>query len=108
MSRAHVTARLQGMPPGTPDIHPNIAEAYRRGIERLTEVPSHSDDALQAADTIRKIIDRLMVTPGKKQGRCTITIQGALGTILACRPCGLVGGGATCLDSRLLTKVVLC
>lgn len=70
------------MSPGTPDIHPNMAEAYRRRIERLTEVPSHRDNALQAADAIREIIDLLMVTPGEKQGRCTVTIQGELGAIL--------------------------
>ncbi|WP_168734603.1 hypothetical protein [Ollibium composti] len=118
-----LTARLQDMLPGTPNIHPNTAEAYRRRIERLTEVPSHPDDALQATDAIRWIIDFLMVTPGEKQGRCIITIQGELGTILdwvgrsdklgSKSDRGLPAARSDrrrydILDSRLLTKVVLC
>jgi hypothetical protein len=47
----------------TPDIYPNIAETYRRRIERLTEALSHPDDALEAADAIREVIDRIVVTP---------------------------------------------
>ena len=118
-----LTARLQDMPPGTPDIHPNTAEAYRHRIERLTEVPSHPDDALQATDAIRWVIDFLIVTPGEKRVAAQSPFRASLarsstgsaaGTnsapnpSVACRPCGLIGGGTTCFDSRLLTKAVLC
>jgi len=77
-----LTARLSDVPQDVPDIHPNIAETYRRRIERLTEALSHPDDALEAADAIREVIDRLVVTPGDKHGDYTITLQGELGTIL--------------------------
>ncbi|TXL70933.1 hypothetical protein FHP25_32420 [Vineibacter terrae] len=70
------------MPDDTPDIHPNIAETYRRRIERLTAALDHPDDAIEAADSLREVIDRVVVTPGKSRGDYTITLQGELGTVL--------------------------
>ncbi|MFT4277756.1 MAG: hypothetical protein QM576_15505 [Rhodopseudomonas sp.] len=70
------------MPQDAPDIHPNTAETYRRRIERLTEALSHPDDALEAADAIREVVDRIVVTPRDKRGGYTVTLQGELGTIL--------------------------
>ena len=70
------------MPQDVPDIHPNISEAYRRRIERLTEALSHPDDALEAADAIREVIDRIVITPGKARGENHVTLQGDLATIL--------------------------
>lgn len=77
-----ITARLADIPQDVPDLHPGIAETYRRRIERLTETLSHPGNALEAADTIREIIDRVVVTPGQKRGSYSITLQGELGTIL--------------------------
>ncbi len=77
-----LTARLTEVPQDAPDIHPNIAETYRRRIERFTEALSHPDDALEAADAIREVIDRIVVTPGDSRGDYSITLQGELGTIL--------------------------
>jgi site-specific DNA recombinase len=78
----NLTARLAYIPQEGPDLHPGIAETYRRRIERLTETLSHPSNALEAADTIREIIDRVVVTPGEKRGSYSITLQGELGTIL--------------------------
>lgn len=77
-----LSARLSDVPNATPDIHPNIAETYRRRIERLTAALSHPDDALEAADALREVIDRIVVTPGESRGDDSITLQGELGTIL--------------------------
>lgn len=77
-----LTARLSDASQDTPDIHPNIAEAYRRRIERLTDALNHPDDAAEAADALREVIDRVTVTPGTSRGDYTITLQGELGTIL--------------------------
>jgi hypothetical protein len=76
------TARLSNGPPNVPDIHPNISEAYRRRIEQLTEALSHPDDALEAADAIREVIDRIVITPGQRRGENHVTLQGDLATIL--------------------------
>ncbi|CAH0340473.1 zinc ribbon domain-containing protein [Rhizobium sp. CECT 9324] len=77
-----LTARLADIPQNVPDLHPGIAETYRRRIERLTETLSQPGNALEAADTIREIIDRVVVTPGENRGSYSITLQGELGTIL--------------------------
>jgi len=77
-----LTARLPDAHRNAPDIHPNIAETYRRRIERLTAALDHPDDALEAADALREVIDRIVVTPGEKRGDYAITLQGELSTIL--------------------------
>lgn len=77
-----LTASLADIPQDVPDLHPNIAETYRCRIERLTETLSQPSNALEAADTIREIIDRVVVTPGENRGSYSITLQGELGTIL--------------------------
>lgn len=77
-----LTARLSDIPRDVPDLHPGIAETYRRRIERLTETLSHPDQALEAAEAIREVIDRIVVTPGDKRGSYSITLQGELDTIL--------------------------
>jgi len=77
-----LTARMSETPQDVPDIHPGIAETYRRRIERLTAALDHPDDALEAADAIREVIDRVIITPGRRRGSYTVTLQGELGTIL--------------------------
>ncbi len=78
----NLMARLIDIPQDVPDLHPGIADTWRRRIERLTETLSYPDDAPEAIDAIREVIDRIVVTPGEKRGSYTITLQGELGTIL--------------------------
>lgn len=73
---------LVDAPPGVPAIQLNIAETYRRRIAHLTEALSHPDDALEAADAIREVIDRVIITPEKQHGKYKVTLQGELGAIL--------------------------
>lgn len=77
-----LTARLSDAPQTVPDIHPGIAETYRCRIERLTAALDYPDDAAEAAEAIREIIDRIMITPGPTRRDFTATLQGELGTIL--------------------------
>ncbi len=76
-------AQLEDVPVAElPDIHPNVADVYRRRIERLTEALSHPDDALEAATAIRQVIDRIVITPGEARRDLAVTLHGDLGTIL--------------------------
>jgi hypothetical protein len=73
---------MSDAPQDVPDTHPGIAEAYRRRIERLTAALAHPDDAAEAAEAIREIIDRIVITAGPTRGDLSVTLQGELGTIL--------------------------
>ncbi|HGR4979326.1 TPA: hypothetical protein ACLPK7_006065, partial [Pseudomonas aeruginosa] len=77
-----LTARMADARQDVPDMHPGIAETYRRRIERLTAALAHPDDAAEAAEAIREIIDRIVITPGPTRGDLSVTLQGELGTIL--------------------------
>ena len=77
-----LTARLSDAPQDVPYIHPSIAEMYQRRIERLTAALTHPDDAVEAAEAIREIIDRIVTTLGPTCGDLSITLQGELGAIL--------------------------
>lgn len=48
----------------------------------LTAALDHPDNALEAADAIREVIDRVVLTPGRRRGSYSVTLQGELGTIL--------------------------
>jgi hypothetical protein len=69
-------------PQDVPDMHPGIAETYRRRMERLTAALAHPDDAAEAAEAIREIIDRIVITPGPTRRDLSVTLQGELGAIL--------------------------
>jgi hypothetical protein len=77
-----LSARMSDAPQDVPDMHPGIAEAYRRRMERLTAALAHPDDAAEAAEAIREIIDRIVITPGPTRRDLSVTLQGELGAIL--------------------------
>ncbi|HUZ90406.1 MAG TPA: recombinase family protein [Methylocella sp.] len=77
-----LTARMADARQDVPDMHPGIAEIYRRRMERLTAALDHPDDAAEAAEAIREIIDRIVITPGPTRRDLSVTLQGELGAIL--------------------------
>lgn len=77
-----LTARLSDAPQDVPDIHPGIAETFRRRIERLIDALDHPDDAAEAAEAIREIIDRIVIAPGAPRRDFSVIRQGELGTIV--------------------------
>ena len=77
-----LNARLSQVPVDIPDIHPNIGDIYRRRIERLSDALGHPDDAREAAEALREVIDRIVITPGEKRGAVNVALHGDLGTIL--------------------------
>jgi site-specific DNA recombinase len=74
--------RLGRAPEPLPDIHPNVAEIYRRKVERLADALNHPKDRHKAAEAIRGLIERITLTPGPKRGQIDATLHGELGSIL--------------------------
>ena len=77
-----IEERLSAAPVDLPDIHPNIAIVYRRKVERLAEALADPRDRDEAADAIRGLIERIVLTPGAKRGEMDAALHGDLGTIL--------------------------
>jgi len=61
--------RLAAKPIDTPDIPPNLAEIYRRKIERLTETLTQPEERAEAAEAIRGLIDCVIIAPSSKKTR---------------------------------------
>ncbi|WP_309085512.1 hypothetical protein [Chelativorans sp.] len=52
-----------------PDIYPNVAQIYRRKVERLAAALQHPEDQLEAAEAIRALIERATLIPERKARR---------------------------------------
>ena len=74
--------RLSAAPADLPNIHPNIADTYRRKVARLAEALDHPEDRDAAASAIRGLIDRIVLTPGEKWAEMDAVLHGDLGTII--------------------------
>ena len=74
--------RLSAVPADLPDIHPNIADIYRRRVARLADALDHPEDRDAAASAIRGLIERIVLTPSEKWAEMDAVLHGDLGTIL--------------------------
>ncbi len=98
--------RLAADPADIPDIHPNIAIVYRRKVERLAEALADPRDRDEAAEAIRGLIERIVLTPGGKRGEMYAALHGDLGTILEWAGSGK-GKGATDTPQRAVSVSVV-
>lgn len=80
--KAEIVACLAQAPADMPDIHPNLADLYRRRVERLSEALNDPDGGRQAAETLRALIGEIVLTPGEKRGEVHATLRGELFGIL--------------------------
>jgi DNA invertase Pin-like site-specific DNA recombinase len=74
--------RLSTAPADLPDIHPNVAAVYRRRVERLSEALNRPEERIEAANAIRGLIERIVLSPGEKWGEVNATLHGDLATIV--------------------------
>ena len=80
--KAEIAARLAVDEPKLLDVNPNIAEIYRRKVERLTDALADPQTNLEAATAIRSLIGDIVLTPGAKRGEVHATLRGELMSIL--------------------------
>ena len=76
--------RAQQTETSTPtiDLHPNIAETYRKKVSRLAEALNQPADRDEATTALRGLIDTVVLTPGTKRGEMHATLHGEFGVIL--------------------------
>ena len=86
--------RLSAAPADLPDIHPNVAEIYRRKVARLAEALNRPEDRDEAASAIRGLIERIVIAPGEKWGEVHATLCGDLATIVEWTGSGAGGSEA--------------
>ena len=77
-----INARLSAAPVDIPDIHPNIADIYRRRVARLANALDHPEDRDAAATAIRGLIERIVLTPSEQWAEMDAVLHGDLGAIL--------------------------
>jgi hypothetical protein len=77
-----ITERLAHAPSDIPDIHPNIADIYRRKVARLADALNHPEDRHEATAALRGLIERIVLTPGAKRGELRATLHGEIGTVI--------------------------
>lgn len=98
--RAEITVRLAEAPPHIPDVHPAIAEIYRRKVARLTETLEDPETRLDASSDIRSLVGKIVLHPGGKRGEVHATLHGSLMGIL-----DFVGDTPQPDASRVITSV---
>ncbi|WP_316168797.1 MULTISPECIES: recombinase family protein [unclassified Bradyrhizobium] len=80
--KAEITARLSQAPADVPDMHPNIANVYRKNVARFTEALTDPDGGREAAEALRSLIGEIVLNPGKKRGEVHAELRGELMGIL--------------------------
>lgn len=77
--KADILARMKDIPADVPDIHPNVAEIYRRRVQHLAAA---LDDPEMRAEAIRSAVDEVVLMPGDKRGDVRVNLRGDLMGIL--------------------------
>jgi site-specific DNA recombinase len=67
----------------TVELHPNIADLYRKKVNELQALLADETAGPQAMDIIRSIIDHIEVHAGTERGKPDVVLVGALAQILA-------------------------
>ncbi|WP_316173123.1 hypothetical protein [Bradyrhizobium sp. SZCCHNRI2049] len=80
--KAEITQRLSEAPADVPDMHPNIANVYRKNVGRFTEALADPDGGREAAEALRSLIGEIVLKPGKKRGEVHAELRGELMGIL--------------------------
>jgi len=80
---AAIEAAMAETPRDVPGIHPNVAELYRRKVERLTEALANPDNRTEAATASRALIEKVGVTPTGRRGEHDVLLFRDLEKILA-------------------------
>lgn len=72
-------------PQDVPDIHPGIAEIYRRKIAALLEALNDPETRLDASSDIRSCVGKIVLHPDEKRGEVHANLHGCSWDIGFCK-----------------------
>ena len=82
--RAELNAKLASLSSAPMiELHPNLAELYRRQVKRLAEALDAPDTRVEAGEAIRSLITRIVLTPADGGGALQVKLYGDLAEIIA-------------------------
>ncbi|MDE7549097.1 hypothetical protein PY793_14105, partial [Acetobacter fabarum] len=70
------------IPDDVPDLLPSASAIYARKVGRLTDALNRPEERLEAAEALRALIEKVVLTPGPNRGEIDAMLYGELGTIL--------------------------
>lgn len=77
-----MTELLTDVPEDVPGLLPSASAIYARKVAILTKALNRPDERQQAAEALRMLIEKIVLTPGLKRGEILATLHGELRTIL--------------------------
>ncbi|KGJ03415.1 Site-specific DNA recombinase [Paracoccus halophilus] len=80
--KTELTALLADARDDTPDILPSASAIYAKKVSTLTKALNHKEERQKAAETLRGLIEKIVLTPGPERGEIYATLHGELSTIL--------------------------
>lgn len=80
--KAELNTLLADASEDTPDILPSASGIYAKKVSALTKALNRKDERQEAAETLRGLIEKIVLTPGPERGELYATLHGELGTIL--------------------------
>ncbi|GBR67421.1 hypothetical protein [Gluconobacter kanchanaburiensis] len=79
---AELAVLLSDVPDDVPDLLPSASAIYARKVGRLTDALNRLEERLEAAEALRALIEKVVLTPGPNRGEINAMLYGELGTIL--------------------------
>jgi hypothetical protein len=80
--KAELATLLSDVPDDVPDLLPSASAIYARKVGRLTDALNRPEERLEAAEALRALIEKVVLTPGPNRGEIDAMLYGELGTIL--------------------------
>ncbi|MEQ8399975.1 MAG: recombinase family protein [Roseitalea porphyridii] len=80
--KTELTALLADAPEDKPDLLPTASTIYAKKVAKLTTALNRPKERQEAAEALRMLIEKIVLTPGPSRGEMDATLYGELGTIL--------------------------
>ncbi|AQZ49876.1 hypothetical protein [Martelella mediterranea] len=81
--KSELTSLLADAPEDKPDLLPTAAAIYAKKVAKLTQALNRPAERQEAAEALRMLIEKIVLTPGPGLGEINATLYGELGQILA-------------------------